>query len=87
VPAIVSATAGVAELYPADLRQHLLTDPRDHHRLAHLLRIWSANIEGARRDFEALSIKFRRRSWQSMADNIIAAGRDVKALDKRPMLT
>jgi glycosyltransferase involved in cell wall biosynthesis len=77
VPAIVSADAGVAELYPAELQQHLLPDPRDHRTLANMLKHWSKNIESARPGFIRLGESLRRRSWQSMADDIIAAAEDI----------
>jgi glycosyltransferase involved in cell wall biosynthesis len=77
VPAIVSAGAGVAELYSEELQQYLLPDPRDHRMLASMLKQWSKNLQGARLRFLPLSEKLRRHSWQSMADDIIAAAEDI----------
>lgn len=72
VPAIVSAGAGVAELYPADLRSWLLSDPCDHHELVNKLRRWRSNIDEVRRSFDSFGARLRERSWRSMADDFIA---------------
>jgi glycosyltransferase involved in cell wall biosynthesis len=73
VPAIVSAKAGVAELYPADLRRFLLETAEDHRQLSRMISDWNRNIEDARLAFAPLSVQLRRRSWQAMADDFIAA--------------
>jgi glycosyltransferase involved in cell wall biosynthesis len=69
---MVSANAGVAELYPPDLRKWLLSDPRDHHELVNKMRQWRSDIEAGRRSFEGFSARLRERSWQVMADDFIA---------------
>jgi glycosyltransferase involved in cell wall biosynthesis len=71
VPAIVSANAGVAEVYPAALRSYLLEQPEDHRGLAQILKRWSHNIEATRLAFEPFGVKLRARSWQAMADEFI----------------
>lgn len=76
VPAIVSADAGVAEIYPHELQKYLLSDPRDWHALAGMMKNWSRNIEPARRDFAALAERLRQRTWQTMADEFIAVVED-----------
>jgi glycosyltransferase involved in cell wall biosynthesis len=71
VPAIVSANAGVAELYPRDLQSYLLEHPEDHHELARKLRQSIANRQSARNAFAPLSAQLRQRSWRHMADEFI----------------
>lgn len=73
VPAIVSADAGVAELYPAEIRRFQLANPRDHRALAKMLREWHQAIERARTEFAPLGSVLRKRSWQAMADEMIHA--------------
>src|SRR5439155_23287117 len=48
VPSLVSAVAGVAEEYPADLGEMLLPDADDAEDLAARLRRWRADIAGWR---------------------------------------
>ena len=71
VPAVVSACAGVAELYPADLRPYLLAEPRDHVELAQKIKRWHSDLEGSRRNFAEFGSRLRERSWQAMADDLI----------------
>lgn len=72
VPAIVSAGAGVAELYPSDLGSWLLNNPRDHRELAGKMRKWRSDVEGTRLNFRAFGARLRERSWEMMADDFIA---------------
>jgi glycosyltransferase involved in cell wall biosynthesis len=72
VPAIVSANAGMAELYPPALRSWLLADATDHHELANKLKAWRRDIEGAQKAFAPFGSTLRQRSWQAMADDFIA---------------
>lgn len=73
LPAIVSAEAGVAERFPAQLAQDwLLPDPRDPSDLAQRLIRWREGVGSAKRAFQPLAIEFRRRSWDDCADEIAA---------------
>ena len=72
VPAIVTETAGVAELYPDHLRRFLLPDANDSDRLAAMIQHWHSDPEIARRDFHALAQQVQARSWQTMAEEIIS---------------
>jgi glycosyltransferase involved in cell wall biosynthesis len=72
VPAMVSAKAGVAEVYPPELRSYLLSHPQDHQQLAQMLRRWSGEIGKARAEFTGFSEQLRQRSWRQMADEFIA---------------
>ncbi len=70
LPAIVSADAGVAELYPEDLRHLLLEDPESASALADRLRNWRANLDAERLRVRAFSARVRSRSWDDMALDI-----------------
>jgi glycosyltransferase involved in cell wall biosynthesis len=73
LPAIVSASAGVAERYPANLADLLLEDPDDVHELADRLRQWRANCESFVARLRPLSDALRAWSWDNMARDIRAA--------------
>jgi glycosyltransferase involved in cell wall biosynthesis len=70
LPAIVSAPAGVAERYPADLTDLLLTDPDDAGELADRLRYWRANCETFATRVQPLADRLRARTWDDMARDI-----------------
>jgi glycosyltransferase involved in cell wall biosynthesis len=72
LPAIVSASAGVAERYPAGLADLLLADPEDAGELADRLRHWRAGCEGFAERVRPLSDALRARSWDDMARDIRA---------------
>ena len=72
VPAIVSATAGVAEEYPVDLAEMLLPDPGDVDALAAKLLRWRADIPGWKSRFRPLSDRLRSRTWDDMAREIVS---------------
>jgi glycosyltransferase involved in cell wall biosynthesis len=77
MPAIVSASAGVAERYPADLADLLLADPEDASELVDRLRHWRANSTAFSERVRPLSDGLRARTWDDMArdirDTIMAA--------------
>jgi glycosyltransferase involved in cell wall biosynthesis len=77
LPAIVSASAGVAERYPADLSDLLLADPDNANELVERLRHWLANISVFSTRVRPLANALRTRSWDDMArdvrDTILAA--------------
>jgi glycosyltransferase involved in cell wall biosynthesis len=73
LPAIVSAKAGVAERYPAELSGLLLPDVRDANDLAHHVERCidgSTYLPGA---LGALAARMRLRSWDDMSGDIVAA--------------
>ena len=72
LPALVSAHAGIAELFPPDLSEYLI-DPDDVDAVAERLRTWARDPEAARARFTRLSSTLRARTWQSMADEIVGA--------------
>jgi glycosyltransferase involved in cell wall biosynthesis len=70
VPAIVSADAGVAELYPDDLRDFLLADPDSESELVAALGRWRSRLDEHRRRFVPLTERLRARSWDDMAAEV-----------------
>jgi glycosyltransferase involved in cell wall biosynthesis len=71
LPAIVSASAGVAELYPPELRHLLLEDPESARELVEKLTAWRRGHETAREAVAAFSARVRARSWDVMAEDIV----------------
>lgn len=67
VPAIISARAGIAELYPADLHDWLVDDVEDPAELAERLRRWRGEIETAPSRVRPFSERLRARTWSAMA--------------------
>jgi len=68
VPAIVSAAAGVAEIYPSYLRDLLLPDPENVSDLVRRMLMWRATADFWRRRVVEFSAELRRYTWQDMAD-------------------
>ncbi|HTY55496.1 MAG TPA: glycosyltransferase family 4 protein [Candidatus Binataceae bacterium] len=73
LPAFVSRAAGVAEHYPAQLRNLLLTNPENADDLAARLRMWRYCIDGYREAVAPLSQKLRAHTWNRMAAEIVDA--------------
>jgi glycosyltransferase involved in cell wall biosynthesis len=73
LPAIVTATAGVAERYPADLSPLLLQDPESVPELVTRLSAWreDAGLIGRVADFAS---RLRARTWDHMAREIVELG-------------
>jgi glycosyltransferase involved in cell wall biosynthesis len=67
LPVIVSAAAGVAERYPADLTDLVLADPEDSAELADRLRHWRANADALTGRVRPFADELRRRTWADMA--------------------
>ena len=82
LPAIVSATAGVAERYPADLGNLLLQDPESVSELTERLASWRADetIAGRVAEFGA---RLRARTWDHMAHEIAELGCELTWLTKK----
>jgi glycosyltransferase involved in cell wall biosynthesis len=72
VPAIVSACAGIADLYPAAMREMLLPNPDDAADLAARLMRWRADMAGWRARVEPFAAALRKRTWDGMAAEIVA---------------
>lgn len=73
VPAMVTEVAGVAERYPAALKDFVLSDADNVAELVTKLRKWRANILVARGRFEPFGEELRRRRWEDMAREFVAA--------------
>ena len=73
LPAIVSAAAGVAELYPAELADHLIRDVEDANEIADRLHTWRWDMAAGAARVRALSDRLRSRTWRQMSDEIVAA--------------
>jgi len=74
LPAIVSARAGVAELYSSELADLVLPDPEDALDVAARIRLWKANPEFFRNATETLSSAMRAYTWNDMAAKIVELG-------------
>ena len=70
LPAIVTASAGIAERYPADLRGLLLPDPPAADALARVLRAWRQDAAAWPARVEPFASLLRGRSWDDMAGEI-----------------
>jgi glycosyltransferase involved in cell wall biosynthesis len=70
IPALVSATAGVAELYPPQLADLLIANPDDPQELVERLSRWRCDSEGFRALVMPLSERLRARTWDAMASEI-----------------
>jgi glycosyltransferase involved in cell wall biosynthesis len=71
LPALVSASAGIAERYPADLRQLLIDDPDSGGELTNRLAAWRMDTQIAER-VALFAARLRARSWDHMAKEIVA---------------
>lgn len=71
--ALVSASAGVAEHYPAELECLLIRDPDDEHGLASSLRHWRLHMEALGERVSALSAALRAHTWEAMSEQIVKA--------------
>ena len=77
VPAIVSATAGVAERFPSHLHDLLLADPEDVDDLVGRLCAWRAGQEAWCARVAPFGAELRRRGWRDMARDIVEAVADA----------
>jgi len=72
LPALVSATAGVAERYPSSLRALLLDDVESAAELVRALSYWRERAAALRANVTAFSDVLRARSWDDMARQFVA---------------
>lgn len=70
LPAFVSADAGVAERYPADLRELLIPDPENADDLARRLKRWHSEPAGFRDAVARFAGELRARTWDDMSAEI-----------------
>jgi glycosyltransferase involved in cell wall biosynthesis len=74
LPAIVTATAGVAERYPSGLSQLLLQDPESAAELAARLTAWREDAAGVSERVADFAARLRARTWDHMAREIVELG-------------
>jgi glycosyltransferase involved in cell wall biosynthesis len=72
IPAMVSASAGVAEQYDAAFEPLLLPDPEDAGDLVERLLAWRANQEQWRMRFQPFGDRLRSRSWRDTAADFVS---------------
>jgi glycosyltransferase involved in cell wall biosynthesis len=72
LPAIVTASAGVAERYPAHLGSLLLNNPDSVSELIEKLECWRGD-ESIRASVLEFGSRLRSRTWDHMAQEIVAA--------------
>ena len=70
VPALVTASAGVAEQYPEELAGLLIDDPNDSSELQSKLSAWRRDLERVHASVAPLSEALRRHTWDAMAGQI-----------------
>lgn len=70
LPAIVSARAGVAELFPPDLSDLLIQNVEDSTEIADRLRRWRQDMAAAAERIRPFSERLRSRTWRDMAEEI-----------------
>ena len=70
VPALVTASSGIAERYPPDLEPLLIRDPDDACVLADRVRSWRCESDRWRERTAPFAAALRARSWQTMAAEI-----------------
>jgi glycosyltransferase involved in cell wall biosynthesis len=70
VPAIVTASAGVAEQYPPELSELLIADPDDPEELRAKLLAWRNDMDRVRSAIQPLSAALRAYTWDCMAKEI-----------------
>lgn len=72
IPALVSASAGVAERYPTALADLLIRNPDDGPELAERLRRWRSGIDRFRSLVAPVASELGARTWDTMARDIVA---------------
>lgn len=71
VPAFVSSDSGVAERYPSDLNELLMTCPDDSDELASRLRAWRDDVDRYAVAVSSFADELRQCSWDRMAAEIV----------------
>jgi glycosyltransferase involved in cell wall biosynthesis len=71
IPSLVTARAGIAELYPDTLADLLIANPDDAAEIEERLRGWRRNLEKYSDAVAPLSASLRARTWDEMAQEIV----------------
>ena len=72
IPAMVSASAGVAEHYESDFAPMLIPDPEDTGNLVQRLLAWRMRMEEWKARFQPFGDRLRSRSWRDTAVDIVS---------------
>lgn len=72
IPTIASASAGVAERYPADLDDLLVVSPDDDEELAERVRRWRLSADRYRAAFARFGDTLRARTWDVMSEELVS---------------
>jgi glycosyltransferase involved in cell wall biosynthesis len=83
VPAIVSASAGVAERYSAELSPLLLPNPEDSRDLAIRMLQWKRDAAGWTKRLEPTMQLLRSYTWDDMACRIVNVAEATAAAERR----
>jgi glycosyltransferase involved in cell wall biosynthesis len=71
IPAIVGARAGVAELYPDELRGLLIENVEDAREIADRIHRWRSDAAMIAEKVRPFSERLRSRSWDDMAAELV----------------
>ena len=77
---MVSASAGVAERYTADLRGLLLEDPNDIDGLVARLLGWRSTMNVWKERVAPLARQLRMRTWETMSREIVEIVEDARPI-------
>jgi glycosyltransferase involved in cell wall biosynthesis len=72
IPAIVSESAGIAELFPEEVRTMLLPDPESASMLVDRLWLWRSDIELWKSRFLVFGAALRKNGFGDMAQRLLA---------------
>lgn len=78
VPAMVSASAGVAGRYTADLRDLLIPEPTDVDGLAARMLRWRSSMNSWKQSVAPLARQLRARTWESMSREMVEIIEDAR---------
>jgi glycosyltransferase involved in cell wall biosynthesis len=78
IPAMVSASAGVAERYTADLRDLLIPEPTDVDGLVARMLGWRSAMNSWKQRVAPLARQLRARTWEGMSREIVDLVEDAR---------
>jgi glycosyltransferase involved in cell wall biosynthesis len=85
IPAMVSASAGVAERYESDFTSMLIAEPGDVGGVVQSLLAWRSKMESWKTRFRPFGDLLRSRSWRDTAIDIVSiANSEDQKVERRP---
>src|SRR5207249_2576583 len=78
VPVLVSGSAGIAERFPAYVRDMLLASPGDADEIVARLLGWRTAMDHWRKQFGRLGAELRGYTWSDMAARIVTLANDAR---------